>query len=430
MNEPCYESYEINTLDIWYYEKYQYLSEGTPDEDIRLLKDRLEELIIYTNKWQKEEGNQITVEPFSDLARYDSGEHKGYYERHLRDWQEAKTLRERIILAFFSVNDEFFSLLQTIYVSPSHSNFDYWLALKLSQYEKGLKYISKFCEYNLKHIYDNDFEKFKGLLEVSIRQYKNNLISENISFYVEHWIKDYESNSQKNKIDFPKKTWKYETFVDEQVFEINEDIEETWDHSKNTDNTQNKEPETQHVNQESKVEDSSLGINIRNITNKLETSYRTFFLSALVKNRSIFDTENGPFMELSQLFDGIKNEFIYPGTTYKQFMAIFQEADIKIENRIVWIGTYYELYSFIKAIEEAYICQHLKDKNKWLIAQLCFKYHTKKGKSNGQIIEITDYKKISDASGDKSHNTDKLEDFVLKLKALCDETPTGEKNKI
>jgi len=120
-----------------------------------------------------------------------------------------------------------------------------------------------------------------------------------------------------------------------------------------------------------------------------------------------------------------ENNFIDSKTSFDQFTAIFKECNIKDSNKVVWIGTYYELRFFIDEISKANICHPFEKVDKWLIAILCFKKQIKQGANAGEVINIENYKKLADASGNKSIRTSLLSDLIQKLKFDFNQTPFG-----
>ena len=172
MTDPCFEYFKIDTFDIWEFEREQYLRDNSNDEHISKLKERYEEVILYTNAWQKKEKIVITVSPFTDIKRFDSGEHKGYFDRNIRDLRNAKSLKDHLILNYFLVRDEMYSFLQTIFINPNHKNFDYWFSLKLSQYSQGLKYVNQFLDSVLQELFNDDSSRFTEFLEIALVQFE------------------------------------------------------------------------------------------------------------------------------------------------------------------------------------------------------------------------------------------------------------------
>jgi hypothetical protein len=452
MEEPYYEYYKIDLGQIWQYEAELYLEGGNSDDFISKVKSRYEKLIMYTRRWQLELDQElknkqeqkdtdsklladdigIIISPFTSTEHYDRGEEE-YFLRKLNDYNNCKTIRDYVKLTYFGFQDGFIGHNQTLFAAPTLSDFEFWLALKLKQYTKGLKYISQLCEYNLKHLYDNDFEKFKGVLEISILQYKNEIIPKNIASFVETWIKDYESNKFDQKIAFPIKTWNNETFVNEQVFVINEKNEaDIWNELIQSDNNNISELEPTNnyqysTNLDIKVVDENKEQDLDNsretdikpknivgneiITPAVCLEYHTLFDAKFYKFR--YKDANDFTMRVSEIIDEFReSDFISGNTKSNRFLDMFTKKNITESHRINWSGTAYSLKQFMKLIASSKIGQELKGLDKWYVCQMLF-YVKLKGQH--EYGPIKNYLSIQKASKSKNENEDIITQLTNKL---------------
>lgn len=419
MYETNFEYYKIDLGQIWEYEIGYYFKHRDNIEFISKLQERYVDLILQTKKWQLKQNNGevekgLIIEPITSPRHYDRGENE-YFIKILNEYQACQSQEDFLRISFFANKDEFYDYSQTIFASPLLSDFELWFALKLRQYSNGLKYVGEFCEFNLKHLYDNDYHEFKKVLNIILLQYKGELIDETVAKFVYSWINNFESESLVDLRKFPKKEWLSQTFMDDNFFLVNENIE----------HNDLLPPEANSIQELKNLEEVRRDHN--EVNKNLSTSYRTYFLSALRSNRSILERKGETFIELTSIFKAF-NEFVFSDdTSYDQFESLFLEGQIEPQNKIIWVGTWHQLYWLIKCIEHANICDHIGGNNKWIIAQHCFRYKVGRGKNKGEVIDIVTYKKISDASGKESENTDKLKQLVDRLKLICNGTPIGEK---
>ena len=140
MIEPDFLNRDIETLDIWSIERELFLKDLSSEKRIELVEDKLIGQILSKKAHQERRGDSVKIEPFTDLKRYDSGEHKGYYDRYERQLREAQTTKERIALNIFQVRNSFYSLDENFRIEFD-DDFDFWFALKVSQYDYGLKHV-------------------------------------------------------------------------------------------------------------------------------------------------------------------------------------------------------------------------------------------------------------------------------------------------
>jgi len=362
MIEPSFDYFEINSSDIWLFESCFYLEEDKNDKHILTLLLKMEDLIKreYLNS-SVPSGNK--VEPFTSLSRYESGEHKEYFKRHVDENRLIKSVEDRVRAGFFIFKNNIFEYHQDILITLENPDFHYWFALKFRQYNFKSQYMISFLENIRNEIFDKNGEKFKNFITTVFIDYSKPFFSKRTIKFVNNWLENRSSKKEVVK---------------------------------------------------------------KQIKRDIESDYRTFYLSVQDKNKVFFNPGCNSFHVIFAILGKMKeNNFIDSKTSFDQFTAIFKECNIKDSNKVVWIGTYYELRFFIDEISKANICHPFEKVDKWLIAILCFKKQIKQGANAGEVINIENYKKLADASGNKSIRTSLLSDLIQKLKSSCNQTPFG-----
>ncbi len=199
-------------------------------------------------------------------------------------------------------------LLQNYLITKKSSDFDFWFALKLRQYQMELKQIPIFLNYHLKNSFNNDNKAFGEFLKLIILQYKKVFFNKRVS----KKVKDY-----------------YKLFFL---------------------TLENKRSMTK--------------------VRKPLTSYDTLALVAIqnnplyIKNRIVY------FMDIWLALK--KENFIDNHTSFENFKAIFKEHPIDPKNRIKWTGTNKELQWFIKYLAYESKKAVDLDKDIWVITIKCF----------------------------------------------------------
>ena len=153
--EPCYDYLEINIFDIWQYERQCFLSSKTDQEHMQKLTSKIQNKIYsyYENKKpiSLSKPNKI-VEPFTSRVKYDLGEDKDMFVKHINEWNNrvTKGLKELIYLDYFLLNNCFFEYNYDIIVDVKDEDFNYWFYLKLRQYQSNPDKLYNFLEYQFK----------------------------------------------------------------------------------------------------------------------------------------------------------------------------------------------------------------------------------------------------------------------------------------
>lgn len=363
--EPILDYLDVNTVDIWTFEANQYLTNNRTDEHIIKVKSALELQIVISRREQINNNLSVTINPIVTIDDYDNGVNKDYWVRLVREIGDTKTIHERVNLGYFNVFDagldSFFSLEQYILIHKDNEQFDFWFALKLSQFKSGIKYIPDFLNYQMQEVFNFDVVVFCEFLEVVILQYKDEFIDEKVCLITEKWILS-------------------------QRVEISEE------------------------------KDSFSANGEKNDKPTLQPLYKSFYSDKL---KYLKDNNKDSFSNnMSRIFDMMgKSGFINKeDNTYSQFIDLFITKAVSKNRKIKWTGSAYELRKFTDFIAKEEISNEIKIKNpeKWEIVMHCFQIKLK-GKQMGPILNKTS---ISGAKPRLSDKIEKLDEIVKNLKNI------------
>jgi hypothetical protein len=186
--EPILDYYNINIIDIWPYERGLFFNEKSTEERILLIEKKTIKLIIENSNLQE---NTSKVKPFTDLSRYDSGEHEGYWMQHLYQWDRAfNNVQERIALNYFLHQDGFYSFIQNIEIDLTNEDFDFWFSLKLAQYNENVKCLSRFLDFQLTSTFDDDIAKISGFLNLLLCQHEHEMLPTKVVKSIKDWLNE------------------------------------------------------------------------------------------------------------------------------------------------------------------------------------------------------------------------------------------------
>jgi hypothetical protein len=321
--EPILDYFDINTIDIWSFEADQFLSQKRTDEQIMKVKSALEHQIMVSRGEQIVQNLPVTITPIVTITEYDNGTNAEYWVRHVREILNTKTISDRVNLGYFNVFDSgldsFFSLEQNILIDNKNEQYDFWFALKLSQYVSGIKYIPEFLNYQLQEVFNSDISAFCEFLEEVILQYQDEFINEKVCKRIEKWIV-----SQRVEL------------IDKQ------DLLKTKAAPKSA------------------------------LQEKQYTGgYRTFLLRKAESNVGYFNLAKNE-MALHELWNDLVQAGILKQQTIEKFRAIFLNVPIKKENRVVWSKSIKSLIEFVKALINSKRIVELGDVDHWLVTMDCF----------------------------------------------------------
>jgi hypothetical protein len=322
--EPIYEYFEINTKDIWPFEADMYLKSQRTDEQIYNLRNILEHLIVSKRSVQVDNNQLITIQPFVTIEDYKNGIAQQYWARHINEIRETKSQADRVRLGYFNILDRkgidsFFSYEQDIEIDRTNDQFDFWFALKLSQYCTGIKFIDQFLNYHFIESFKSDIVEYSDFLEEVILQYKNELFDERIFVKTERWVSS-----------------------------LKEDISGKYvlQNSKEAAKSKSKE---------------------RNFSGE----YRTFVLKKAEFNSGYFNSIKNQ-SAIHELWSDLVQAGMLKHQTIEKFKSVFLKVNIKRENRINWSGSIKSLVEFVTALTTSNKIVEFGDVDHWLVAIECF----------------------------------------------------------
>jgi hypothetical protein len=322
--EPIYDYFQINTKDIWPFEADKYLKSHRTDEQIYNLRNILEHLIVSTRSIQVDSNELITIQPFVTIEDYDNGTAKEYWVRHINEISVTKSQADRVRLGYFNVLDRkgidsFFSYEQDIEIDRTNDQFDFWFALKLSQYVSGIKHIPEFLNYQLQEVFNSDISVFCEFLEEVILQYQDEFIDDKVCKKTEKWIV-----SQRVEL------------IDKQ------DLLKTKAAPKSA-------------------------LQVKQYTG----GYRTFLLRKAESNVRYLNSAKNE-MALHELWNDLVQAGILKQQTIEKFRAIFLNVPIKKENRVDWSKSIKSLIEFVRALINSKRIVELDNVDHWLVTMDCF----------------------------------------------------------
>jgi hypothetical protein len=139
------------------------------------------------------------VEPFTSLSKYDSGDDKNNFIRHITEWnqRDIKGIKELVSLDYFLIKDCFFEYNYDIIVDLEDEDFNYWFCLKLLQYQSNPDKLYDFLEYQFKLNFNEEIKKIKAFLNFIFIQDEQVFFSQKFLNIVEDWLKDLRTKNHK-----------------------------------------------------------------------------------------------------------------------------------------------------------------------------------------------------------------------------------------
>lgn len=322
--EPIYEYFEINTIDIWPFEADMYLKSQRTDEQIYNLRNILEHLIVSKRSIQVDNNQLITIQPFVTIEDYDNGLAKEYWVRHISELRETKSQADRVRLGYFNILDRkgidsFFSYEQDIEIDKTNDQFDFWFALKLSQYSTGIKFIDQFLDYHFYETFNSDTNRYLDFLEEVVLQYKNELFDDRICVKTERWVTSHKADIS-------------EKYVSQNSIDVKK---------------------------------------FKPMEKQLTGGYRTFLLIKAESDPVYFDRAIN-YEALTELWNGLLHAGIIEKLKIENLKAIFLKTPIKNENRIVWSKSIKSLIEFVKALMNSKRIVEFGGVDHWLVTMDCF----------------------------------------------------------
>lgn len=320
--EPNYTYYPIDTSDVWSYIREKVILGEYPPKAAELLIDKIQPLII------------TDCDPSFEVEMYDLGSEseKNYYSLQVEKYKKAiNNIPDKFRLDYFFHQLNCYQYDRKIIIKKDNPDFDYWFALKLSQYDEKIYEIPNFLQYHLNKSYKERPDKFNDFLKHIIRQYAPKYLSDNISVTVNEWF-----HKQFSKEKAIRKSNRYEG-------------------------------------------------------------------SFVLTNENIIISEPKKIKDL--LDDLKKGRFINETANIEKGKSIFSGKPIKKNDRLIWIGTNYELKVFIQGLSNFQKIS-IPIKGIWDITCNCFVNKNNKEYKTDQL---------RNATGKKNERTNYLNSLIEKI---------------
>lgn len=289
-----YTYFAIDLSDIWSFIRLQYLNNQIEDIHASELIYKIQPLIV------KSSTPTIKYIDFKE-------DKSGYYPAQVEGYRYQE-LRERYAIDYFLNGDDLYQYDNEIIVESDNYDFAYWFALKLRQYDLKLELVKSFLHYQFKNSLQS-YEGFERFIRITVRQYRELLLSEKLSLTVEEEISFLKNTEEKPAI-----------------------------------NNLSKEKSAKSFKNDFK-------------------QFPSFKLC-----RSFQLTQRQSFLDVLNHLKGCN--LISPSTTLENFMLLFDSQLFTEKNKIVWTGNNVQLQAFVKSLMANHIIE--ANRNKWKITQSCF----------------------------------------------------------
>jgi hypothetical protein len=125
--------------------------------------------------------------------RFEKGDDsfKNYYSNEMKLFLESQFDFKELfrIEFFFDSKGNCFSFHAPVHVTKKDSNFDYWFALFLRQFDNNIIEIDNFLNFQLSTNFEENHSEFVRFLNLCLRQYSE-LISSKVIFTAQEWIEN------------------------------------------------------------------------------------------------------------------------------------------------------------------------------------------------------------------------------------------------
>lgn len=269
--------YNINTFEIWCYEHDLVLSNNYDENLESQFLMKLKEVII-----QKSSAN-------FGVDQYENGKISNFHQKAMDEFRISYGDVEKQFenAHFFDAETNNYSFHDSIIITKNDSNFDYWFALFLRQYDQNIFEIQNFLDYQLLSNFNNNHTEFSSFLKLCLRQYSE-ILSTKVFQTAQEWL--------------------------DQKVVINTTI---------TRNSNKGDESTFTPRQSFKLKDVD--------------DFKEYFI------KKAFD--------VSEIMKELKkNNFVYESTKVQQLKDIFSGIEIDPKNRIEWTGSFYELNMFVSIL--------------------------------------------------------------------------------
>jgi hypothetical protein len=169
--------YNINTFEIWCYEHDLVLSNNYDENLESQFLMKLKEVII-----QKSSAN-------FGVDQYENGKISNFHQKAMDEFRISYGDVEKQFenAHFFDAETNNYSFHDSIIITKNDSNFDYWFALFLRQYDQNIFEIQNFLEYQLLSNFNNNQTEFASFLKLCLRQYSE-ILSTKVFQTAQEWL--------------------------------------------------------------------------------------------------------------------------------------------------------------------------------------------------------------------------------------------------
>ncbi|MGD1847961.1 MAG: hypothetical protein ACFB10_21420 [Salibacteraceae bacterium] len=415
--EPCFDYYEINTSDVWYFEQQAFFNTPTEEGHVRGVLGSLQKVL--RNK----------VRPIRYQSDFTTEESQRYFNRkrqqYLDSWPD---IEQAMRMDFFVEQGKLYDYNQPVILQPDWVDFDWWFAMKLRQYHLKQVAIPDFLSFQLDRSFTGNQQNFKRFLVLLLRQYQPQFFSETLTLTIQDWITELDNQVEQSQRQLttkmseratePKPESSIPKLENSAIIPEGKSApkqEETTPVISNEDATQNiinpveksSQPalelstEPTSITQEKKIKSG-----LTKGEAKRYYAFASYLLKAYDKDRFYFRDNMDRMLDVLIALKKEPHPFIDPKTPMENFFAIFQRKKIWKRKRVKWMGTNKELQVFVHYLNnESKKIEALKH-DIWITTLKCFVNKDGKDYSENQL---------KNASGKQQDRYQTLKDILSKL---------------
>lgn len=128
-------------------------------------------------------------EPVLKSVDYDNGKDR-YFKDYIEKYEAAqKDVEELFKLNFFIKDGNCYEYNQNLVIDNTYEDYDFWLALKLRQYEFRLSEIRNFLNFQLESNFANKVDEFIDFLKLNLNKYQTEIFENGVVKAVNDLIK-------------------------------------------------------------------------------------------------------------------------------------------------------------------------------------------------------------------------------------------------
>jgi hypothetical protein len=186
--EPNYTYLDINTADVWEFERTSFLDEKSSEEHGRKIISAMQAIIFKNAK------PQFSISDFTD----GKAEDRNYFKSKVEVFQQhCNSTKGLFIVEYFFARDALYQYDYDIIIDSTNENYEYWFALKTRQYGTRLAALGSFLSYQLNKNFSDNFKEFSKFLKLNTRQHKGVLYSAQIVDTIGDWIDEQQPTNHK-----------------------------------------------------------------------------------------------------------------------------------------------------------------------------------------------------------------------------------------